>query len=85
MSCEWFQKFKNGEFYIKDKERRGRPKMYEDAELEALLDQDPCQTQEEYDEQYFEYNIRFRSFTINAEFLIKNDGNLFVHLILRQN
>ena len=38
--CEWFQKFKNGEFDIEDKERSGRPKMCEDAELEALLDQD---------------------------------------------
>jgi len=38
-SCrEWFQKFKNGEFDVKDKERSGRPKVYEDAELEALLD-----------------------------------------------
>ena len=55
-SCrEWFQKFKNGEFDIDDKERSGRPKVYEDAELEALLDQDSCQTQEEqYDGQYFE-------------------------------
>ena len=40
---EWFQKFKNGEFDI------------EDEELEALLDQDSCQTQEErYNGQYFE-------------------------------
>ena len=55
-SCrEWFQKFKNGKFGIEDKERSGRPKVYEDAELEALLDQDSCQTQEEqYDGQYFE-------------------------------
>ena len=30
----------------KDKERSGRPKVYEDAELEALLDEDSCQTQE---------------------------------------
>ena len=46
-SCrEWFQKFKNGEFDFEDKERSGRPKVYEDAELEALLDQDSCQTQE---------------------------------------
>ena len=43
-SCrEWFQKFKNGEF-DEDKERSGRPKVYEDAELEALLDEDSCQT-----------------------------------------
>ena len=55
-SCRgWFQKFKNGEFDIEDKERSGRPKVYEDAELEALLDQDSCQTQQEqYELQYFE-------------------------------
>ena len=55
-SCrEWFPNFKNGEFDIEDKERSGRPEVYEDAELEALLDQDSCQTQEEqYDGQYFE-------------------------------
>ena len=55
-SCrEWFQKFKNGESDIEDKECSGRPKVYEDVELEALLDQDSCKTQEEqYDGQYFE-------------------------------
>ncbi|EGI60884.1 Mariner Mos1 transposase [Acromyrmex echinatior] len=46
-SCrEWFQKVKNGEFDIEeDKECSGRPKVYEDAELEALLNEDSCQTQ----------------------------------------
>jgi len=33
--------------FVKDKERSGRPKVYEDAELEALLDEDSCQTQKE--------------------------------------
>ena len=43
-SCrEWFQKCKNDEFDIEDKERSGRPKVYEDAEFEALLDYDSCQ------------------------------------------
>ena len=47
-SCrEWFQIFKNGEFDIEDKERSGKPKVDEDAELEALLDQDSYQTPEE--------------------------------------
>ena len=46
--------FKNGEFYIEEKERSGRPKVYEDVKLEALLDHDSCQTQDEqYDGQYF--------------------------------
>ena len=45
-SCrEWFQK--NGEFDVEDKEHSGRLKVYEDAELEALLDEDSCQTQKE--------------------------------------
>lgn len=47
-SCqEWFQKFKKGEFYVKDKERSGRPKVYEDMELEVLLEEDSSQTQKE--------------------------------------
>ena len=53
--CEWFQKFKNGENGIEDKEHSGRPKVYKYAKLEAKLDQDLCQTQEEqHDGQYFE-------------------------------
>ena len=42
-----FQKFKNDEFDVEDKELSGRPKVYEDVELEALLDEDSCQTQKE--------------------------------------
>ena len=55
-SCrKWFQKFNNDEFNIEDKERSRRPKVYENAELETLLDQDSCQTQEkQYDGQYSE-------------------------------
>lgn len=44
---EWFQRFKNGDFDIKDKERPGQSKKFEDEELEALLDEDSCRTQEE--------------------------------------
>ena len=32
---------------LENEERPGQPKKYEDAELEGLLDQDSCQTQEE--------------------------------------
>lgn len=44
---EWFQRYKSGDFDVEDKERPGPVKKFEDAELEALLDQDPCQTQQE--------------------------------------
>ena len=47
-SCrEWFQRFKNCDFNVEDKPLCGQPKKFEDKELEALLDEDPTQTQEE--------------------------------------
>ncbi|UYV78810.1 hypothetical protein LAZ67_16002856 [Cordylochernes scorpioides] len=47
-SCEyWFRRFKSGDFDTRDKERGGRPIKFKNAELEALLDEDSSQTQEE--------------------------------------
>ncbi|GFY14858.1 mariner Mos1 transposase [Trichonephila clavipes] len=43
---EWFQPFKNGDFDVEDQHGGGREKVFEEAELEALLDQDSCQTQQ---------------------------------------
>ena len=43
--CFW--RFKRGDFNTSDKERERRPVKFEDAELEALLDQDSCLSQEE--------------------------------------
>ena len=40
---EWFQKFKNGDFDVEDKDRSGRPKICKDAELEELLVEDSSQ------------------------------------------
>ena len=44
---DWFHRFKEGDFDVDDRPREGRPKAFEDAELEALLDEDPYQVQEE--------------------------------------
>ncbi|GJQ67795.1 hypothetical protein Trydic_g21092 [Trypoxylus dichotomus] len=44
---DWFCCFKDGDSDVDDRPRDGRPKTFEDAELEALLDEDPCQTQQE--------------------------------------
>jgi len=47
---DWFRRFKSDDFDVKDKECTERPKLVEDAELEASFDEDPCQTQEEFAE-----------------------------------
>ena len=47
ISCrKWFRRFKVGDF-SEDKPRSGQPKKFEDKELEALLEEDQSQTQEE--------------------------------------
>jgi len=46
-TCEdYFKRFKNGDFNTEDK-RSGRPKTIEDADLQALLDEDDTQTQDQ--------------------------------------
>ena len=47
MCREWFQSFKNGDFDVEDRHSDGREKIFEDAELDALLEQDSCQNQKE--------------------------------------
>jgi len=37
---------------LEDAERAGQPKKFENDELEALLDEDCCQTQEEFAESF---------------------------------
>ena len=44
---KWFAGFKSDDFGLEDEERLGQPKKFEDKELEALLDEDCSQTQEE--------------------------------------
>ncbi|GFX80012.1 mariner Mos1 transposase [Trichonephila clavipes] len=44
MFREWFQRFKNCDFDVEDQHGGGREKVFEDAELEALLNHDSCQT-----------------------------------------
>jgi len=47
-SCrEWFRRFKSDDFSVDDKPRPGQPKKFEDEELQALIDEDSCQSQHE--------------------------------------
>ena len=45
-TCQkWFARFKSGHFGLEDEERPGKPKKFEDEELEALIDEYCCQKQ----------------------------------------
>ena len=44
---KWFARFKSGDFDLEDEERHGQSKKFADEELQALLDEDCFQTQEE--------------------------------------
>lgn len=46
----WFARFKSGDFNVKDKERSGQPKKFEDEELQALLDENSAQSLKELSE-----------------------------------
>lgn len=47
-SCQkWFSRFKSGDFCLEDQERPGQPKKFADEQLDALLEEDCTQTQEE--------------------------------------
>lgn len=51
-SCkDWFGRFKQGNFCLEDAQHGKPPKKFEDADLQALLDQDATQTQEMLAEQ----------------------------------
>jgi len=43
----WYKKFREGDFNLKDKERPGQPQKFEDEELQYLLDQNSTQTEKE--------------------------------------
>ena len=44
---EWFKKFRSGNFDARNEERGRRPKKFQDSELQASLDEDDAQTQQQ--------------------------------------
>lgn len=78
-SCrKWFQRFQSGDFDVTDKERSGRPKKFEDEELETLLQDDPCQTLEQLSES-LNVAISTVSDRLHAIGMIQKQGNWLPH------
>ena len=78
MCQKWFARFKSGGFGLEDEERLGQPKKFEDEELEALLDEDCCQTQEELAESFGVIQAAI-SKRLKAAGYIQKQGNWVPH------
>ena len=63
---------------MEDEERPGQPKKFEDEELEALLEEDCCQTQEELAESFGVTQAAI-SKRLKAARYIQKQGNWFPH------
>jgi len=48
---EWFKKFKSGDFDVRNEERGKPPKKFKDSQLQALLNEDDAQTQQQLADQ----------------------------------
>ena len=72
---EWFQRFKNGDFDVEDRHSGGREKVFENAELEALLEQDSCQNQEELARSLGVMTQQAISKRLKARGMIQKQGN----------
>ena len=81
---KWFARFKSGDFVLEDEERLGQPKKFEDKELEALLDEDCCQTQEELAESLVVTQAAI-SKRLKAAGYIQKQGNWAPHELKPRN
>ena len=78
-TCQkWFARFKSDDFSLEDEERPGQLKKFEDEELEALLDEYCCQTQEELAES-LEVTQAAISKRLKAARYIQKQGNWVPH------
>ncbi|CAK9811516.1 Mariner Mos1 transposase [Anthophora quadrimaculata] len=84
-TCEkWFQRFHSGNFDLNDAERSGTPKKLEDEELEQLLNEDPCQTQQELAE---ELGVTQQAISVRLKKLgrIQKVGRWIPHVLSPEN
>ena len=78
-TCQkWFARFKSGDFGLENEECPVQPKMLQDEELEVLLDEDCCQTQEELAESLGVTQAAI-SKRLKAAWYIQKQGNWVAH------
>ena len=68
---EWFKKLESGNFDVRNEERGRPPKKFEDADLQALLDEDDAQTQQQLADQL---NVTREAVSIRLKTMGKIEG-----------
>jgi len=66
-SFKWFKKFKSGDFDMRNEERGKPPKKFEDSKLQALLDEDDAQTQQQLGSIECDTRSRLHMFEIHGK------------------
>ena len=66
---EWFKKFRSGNFDARNEERGRPPKKFQDSELQASLDEDDAQTQQQLADQL---NVRREAVSIRLKYVGKD-------------
>ena len=74
---KWFQRFRNDDFDLSDRESSGQPKKFEDEKLEQLLEKNPTQM-----EKIPAHACTHCSFYIILLNRTKKEPNKFVDLII---
>lgn len=81
---KWFARFRDGNFSLEDDPRPGAVKKFEDEELQVLLDENPCQTQEELAEQ-LGVTHQAISLRLHAMGKIQKEGKWVPHKLTEEN
>lgn len=80
----WFVRFRNGDFDVSDRLRSGRPETIKDDRLQALLDKNSAQTQEELADQLGVTQVAV-SKRLHAMGKVKKKGNWISHQLIEKN
>ena len=78
---KWFSRFCVGNFNLQDNPRPGPEKKFEDEELQALLNENPCQTQQELGKQLWVTQAAI----VHAIEKIHKEGEQVPNLLTKEN
>jgi len=80
----WFSRFRVENFNFQDNPRPGLEKKFEDEDLQALINENPCQTQQELGKQVWFTPVAISNW-LHAIGKIHKEGKWVPHLLTEEN